>query len=469
MIEKFHYNTNLIRRILDSNSIPIWNENVDIEYITTSSKEVEKNSLFVPLLGVRDGHEFIPDALLKGAVAFLCKKEHPILDKLSFLDMQKAIPVEDTLLALGKLAEFHSSRFRPFTIAITGSSGKTTAKELLACALSHLEEKEIAVTEKNYNNEIGLPFTIFRVNSETKLLICEMGMNHSGEITRLSKMAKPNVSMITNIGPAHIENLKSVKNIAKAKSEIIEGMQTGGTLFFPNNILYKKIIKKKCKKHNVLIQPYKLEDDIKIEATHKWGYSLKIQKMDLEWKLPGGKILETLSGIIAIIKFLKIEISKSIQNLQNFITPSGRIVLKKGYYNLIDDTYNANPDSMLSSLGIGNQVSSGEFYAILGDMKELGNFSKKYHKEVGRFCAELRLKGLITYGTDAEYIGKEYEKRYTKGQTIHFPQKEDILSELQDWIKVNIPQNSTILLKGSRSMKMENIVQVLERMGNARE
>ncbi len=125
--------------------------------------EVQNNSLFIPLVGNRDGHDFIQEAIDKGSICFLCQKDHPVLKKLSSIDTKKAIIVEDTLLALGKLAKFHRSRFMPFTIAITGSSGKTTAKEIVASSFSFLGKEEIVATEKNYNNEIGLPFTLFRV------------------------------------------------------------------------------------------------------------------------------------------------------------------------------------------------------------------------------------------------------------------------------------------------------------------
>ncbi|MCB1189141.1 MAG: UDP-N-acetylmuramoyl-tripeptide--D-alanyl-D-alanine ligase [Leptospiraceae bacterium] len=464
MIEQFHYRIDLLRKLLKSNTLPNWGNSDCTDFITTSSMEVQSNSLFVPLVGNRDGHDFIQDALNKDAIAFLCQKNHPILKKLTPDQLAKAIVVDDTLSALGKLAWFHRSRFIPFTIAITGSSGKTTAKEILTSAFGFLDSEEVVATEKNYNNEIGLPFTLFRVNQKTKILICEMGMNHLGEISRLSSIAKPDVSLITNIGPAHIEHLKSLKNIAKAKAEILDGMSGGSSLFFPDSILFKKLLIKKCKKQKVKFFPYKIGDDLKILNTHPHGYELQISDEKIDWRIPGSKILETLSGVVSILRHLSVSFSGIVQRFENFQSKNGRLVVQKLFYQLIDDTYNANPDSMVSSLDVANQIGKGSFYAILGDMKELGKHSTKYHKEIGKYCASLKLKGLITYGSYSECIGKTYLKSFKSGFHKHFLQKDEEHISLVEMAKKQIPQNSTILIKGSRSMKMEGIVKLLEEL-----
>lgn len=152
--------------------------------------------------------------------------------------------MRDTLVALGKLAAFHRSRFNPIVIAVTGSSGKTTTKELLGNCLKNLGEEALVVTEKNYNNEIGLPFTLFRISDQTRIAVCELGMNHKGEISRLTEIAKPNYAIVTTIGTAHIEFLGSQKNIAKAKAEVAEGLSKDGILFYPSTGEYSKILKK---------------------------------------------------------------------------------------------------------------------------------------------------------------------------------------------------------------------------------
>lgn len=225
MKSNFYYDPETIRRVLGSTSGTWYHNEPLITTITTSSTEAEKNSLFVPLLGNRDGHEFIRDAISKGATYFLVEEHHPIYKDLNIEEKSRAIPVKNTLTALGKLAAFHRSRFNPIVIAITGSSGKTTTKEFLGNCLKNLEESALVVTEKNYNNEIGLPFTLFKISNQTRVVVCELGMNHKGEISRLGQIAKPDYAIITTIGTAHIEFLGSQKNIAKAKGEITEGLK----------------------------------------------------------------------------------------------------------------------------------------------------------------------------------------------------------------------------------------------------
>lgn len=250
MKSNFYYDPETIRRVLGSTSETWYHKEPLITTITTSSTEAEENSLFVPLLGNRDGHEFIRDAISKGATYFLVEENHPIYKNLNLEEKSKAIPVKNTLTALGKLASFHRSRFDPIVIAVTGSSGKTTTKELLGNCLKNLEESALVVTEKNYNNEIGLPFTLFKISDQTRVVVCELGMNHKGEISRLSQIAKPDYAIITTIGTAHIEFLESQKNIAKAKGEIVEGLKKGGKLFYPNTGEYSKILKNKTRKQD---------------------------------------------------------------------------------------------------------------------------------------------------------------------------------------------------------------------------
>lgn len=236
MIAPFEYSLSTILSLFSKDQDWKRTDNPTFRWITTSSGEIKPGSLFVPLRGTRDGHEFIPDALSKGAHAFLCERNHPILKKLSVADQAKAILVSDCLLALGVLSRYHRKRFNPIILAVTGSSGKTTTKDLLGGLFGFLNHKSLVVTEKNYNNEIGLPFTLFRITEETRVVICELGMNHRGEIKRLSLIAEPTHALITNIGSAHIENLKTREAIADEKIDIISGMLENSVLFVPDDL-----------------------------------------------------------------------------------------------------------------------------------------------------------------------------------------------------------------------------------------
>ncbi|HNK59497.1 MAG TPA: UDP-N-acetylmuramoyl-tripeptide--D-alanyl-D-alanine ligase, partial [Leptospiraceae bacterium] len=416
-----------------------------------------------PLRGNRDGHEFIPDALKKGAISFLCEKDHPILKDLNFDEIQKAIIVDNTLYALGKLATFHRNRFQPFIIGITGSSGKTTTKELMGLVSESIGKSNVVITEKNYNNEIGVPFTLFRINEKTKIVVCEMGMNHLKEISRLTAMVKPSIGMITNVGPCHIENLGSLENIARAKAELIEGMPPKSILYVPESILHRNIFQEKAKEYKVILKSFSLNKNPNLEILERKtdGFLLNLFGTSVHWKIPGDKILENLSGVLAIAKEIHFSSEQIKKQLSLFKAKDKRFVVEKGYFHLINDTYNANPDSMESSLSSLKQISEGKnYFAILGDMKELGKFSKKYHEQVGLFCRKLGLSGLITYGADAKWIQKEFSSNKNNISNSHFDYES--IDALVEYAKKNIPKGSYVLVKGSRSMKMERIVEGLK-------
>jgi UDP-N-acetylmuramoyl-tripeptide--D-alanyl-D-alanine ligase len=468
MIESFKYYSATVRAIFEPFK-HLEKENKPIEFITTSSSEVVPRTLFVPLRGNRDGHEFILDALSKGAEFFLCEKNHPILNSLTPKQLEGAILVDDTLLALGKLATFHRNRFNPVVIAITGSSGKTTTKEFFRACLSYFGEG-LVVTEKNYNNEIGVPFTLFRINEKTKIVVCEMGMNHRWEISRLSKMSSPDISLITNIGSAHIENLGSVEEIARAKMEIVDGM-TSGKLYVPQEFFTgEQDVLSQSEREQLLNQgkwesiPFSLEknEQLFIEEERADGFRLKLLGQTLNWAFPSKKLLYNLSGVLLVLDQLGLDHEKIFQGISKFQFGDKRNVLHSNYFRILDDTYNANPESMKASIETIRQMSEGkDCYAILGDMKELGKFSEKYHREVGKYCASLKITGIFTYGKDAEMILDSYLQNYPNGKGKHFLMND---FSIINFVKSECKEGSFVLVKGSRSMKMEEIVERIKNL-----
>ncbi|EQA38465.1 UDP-N-acetylmuramoyl-tripeptide--D-alanyl-D-alanine ligase [Leptospira inadai serovar Lyme str. 10] len=463
MRSDFRYDPETVRRILSSPSKVAFLKESEILSITTSSGMCESDSLFVPLRGNRDGHDFIPDALSKGATYFLCEYEHPILEKLSEADREKAIFVKDTLIGLGKLAAFHRSRFKPIVIAVTGSSGKTTTKEILGSCLSPLEES-LVVTERNYNNEIGVPFTLFRIGPKTRYVICEMGMNTKDEISRLSSMAKPQLSIITTIGTAHIEFFRSRKGIAKAKAEVMDGMPKSGIVFYPATGEYKRVLSKKARKSGVKFTLVPLTSRIKTLETLREGFRLEIFSTALNWNLPGSKLLENLSLCIAALEEIGTPEDWILEGIRNFKTKDKRLDLQEGTYRILNDTYNANRESMLSSLEACSQLSGTEgFYAILGDMKEVGSYSSKFHAEVGKFAASLsNCKGIFTFGSGSHFIFKGFQSKAKPPQiAASFSGDEEGLHSLLEEVKKNVQPGSYILAKASRGMKLERVVEAL--------
>ncbi|TGL61451.1 UDP-N-acetylmuramoyl-tripeptide--D-alanyl-D-alanine ligase [Leptospira sarikeiensis] len=459
----FLYDPETIRKVLQSTSEFSFLKEEEIKSITTSSGMAEPGTLFVPLRGNRDGHEFILDALEKGASYFLCEKNHPILETLSSEQKQKAIQVKDTLLSLGKLASYHRSRFNPIIIAVTGSSGKTTTKEILSSCLSGLGEA-LLVTEKNYNNEIGVPFTLFGINSKTRYVVCEMGMNHLGEISRLTKMARPDYSIITTIGTAHIELLGSRKGIAKAKAEILEGMLKGGTLFYPETGEYKNFLKRKCLRYGIKFKSIPLKRRIEILETNREGFKISFLNSSLDWSLPGIKLLENLSLCVSLLEEVGVP-TEWIQNgIRNFRSADKRLDFQVGHYKILNDTYNANRESMFSSLEACSQISGEDgFYAVLGDMKEVGNYSRKFHTEIGIFAAGLKnCKGVFLYGPDSSYTLKGFRKKAKPDlPSFSFPGNEEGLKDLVETIRKEVPKGSYLLAKASRGMKLERAVEEL--------
>lgn len=455
MIAPFEYSLSTLLSLFSLK--PDWGnpKNPKFQWISTSSREIKKNTLFVPLRGERDGHEFIVDALRNGATGFLCEKNHPILKSLSSSEKEKAIFVKDTLRSLGTLANFHRNRFCPVILAITGSSGKTTTKDLLGGLFSFLEPKSLVITEKNYNNEIGLPFTLFRITEFTRVVICEMGMNHRGEIERLSRIAEPTHALITNIGSAHIENLKSRENIAEEKIDIITGLRPNGVLFVPDDLdfLNRAKIRTKQIKQKLIIWKHTKNPDLKVIQINQNGFVLDWKKESIQWKIPGQKLLSNVRGMVAVGTYFGIPDRQIRNTIRSYKSPNKRLNIKKGFYTIIDDCYNANPESMSSSIDACLQFADGKNIVwVLGTMKELGKFTKFYHERIGKELKKIGKGILLGLGEDTKPMVKQvnHSKFFTNKQDlIHFIQKE-------------IPKNTVILVKGSRSMKMEEIVAELE-------
>lgn len=455
MIAPFEYSLSTILSLFSKDIHWERKDNPTFRWITTSSAETKPGSLFIPLRGTRDGHEFIPDALSKGALGFLCEKNHSILKSLSDSDKSKAIFVPDSLKALGTLARYHRNRFSPIVLAVTGSSGKTTTKDLLGGLFNFLNPKSVVITEKNYNNEIGLPFTLFRITELTRVVVCELGMNHRGEIARLSRIAEPTHALITNIGSAHIENLKSREAIAEEKIDIINGMKPNSVLFVPDDLEFLNRAKLRTKKQNTKLVIWKHKDkpDLKVKKIEMSGFLLEWKKKEIHWKLPGSKLLSNVRGMVAVGEHFQISPEQIAKTIQNYKSPDKRLNLNKGYYTIIDDCYNANPESMLSSIGAAEQFAKSQNIVwILGSMKELGKFSKYYHETVGKEIQRIGKGILLGFGEET----KPMVKKVSGAQC--FTEVEALIQ----FVKANVPKKSVILVKGSRSMKMERIVLALE-------
>lgn len=462
MIEKFDYHYSNIFRLFhpELGNADIIGNSLRFEWITNSSREVKPNSLFIPLKAERDGHLFIEDAIQKGAIGFLYTKGNKHFRNLPKDIQAKGIPVDDTWTGLGILGHFHRSRFNPFVIGITGSSGKTTTKEFLGKIFNHWGSSSIVVTEGNFNNEIGVPFTLFRINEKTKVVILEMGMNHRGEIAKLTKIAKPNWAVITTIGSAHIENLKSPMEIAREKTDILLGLPKRGKLFYRGQKEFSKLVTSRAKTLEIdWVDLQKYKSKLKIINTQANGFHLDFQGENFFWKFPGQKLLENLDLALAIGEAFSIPKSEMIARITRYTPAKGRLEIRKKKFFVIDDTYNANPESMESSILTTKQIADGKkFICILGDMKELGEYSKYYHQKISKLLEKLQPSLVISFGKDSKWYTNSLRLK-AENSIFHFTNSEDSIMKIRDLILTRAGNRDPILVKGSRSMKMERIIE----------
>lgn len=432
-----------------------------ITSITNSSLEVRPGSLFVPLLDKRDGHDFIADAALKGAAAFFLKKGHPATRKLSADLRALAIEVEDPLAALGKLAQFHRNRFAPLIIAVTGSNGKTTTKEMLAQIFKRTLGKKCIATEKNYNNHIGLPFTLFAIRKDTRVAVLEMGMNHAGEIAYLSRLAAPHAALISSVGHAHIEFFKSRAGIAAAKAEILEGMLPGGSLYVPAQVAELQTIAAAARQKKAELIKIDTHKDalLKIEETTPQGFKLRLGKEKIFFPHANIAWVSNLALAAAAAHNAGIATEAIAHIIRKFKPAAGRMQLKKGYFTVIDDGYNANPDSAVSSIDAALQVAAGKpVVCVFGDFKEMGKLSRKLHAWTGSEAARKGIAAFYGVGTDMRHAMTAFRQRAKTARSYAF--NRDAVPALIEQLAAE-KKGSVILVKGSRAMRMEEIVAAL--------
>ena len=433
-------------------------EDIFIENVSTDTRTIEPGCLFIAIEGERfDAHAFAAAAAEKGAAALVCHKpvdcDVPVLY------------VEDTRKAYLDIAGYYRSLFSIPLVGITGSVGKTTTKEFVALALS--AKYHTLKTEGNFNNDIGMPKTLLRLEQEHEAAVIEMGMNHFGEISLLTRAAKPTMGVITNIGVSHIENLGSREGILKAKLEILEGMEpTAPLLLNADNDLLGTVHLENRKVYYFGIHGEKA--DFKAENIH-----MSTDAAAFTVTYPGGKQAVTIpvvgehNVLNAVCAFAVgilngIEAQAIADKLKEYV-PAGRRqkMVECGTFTVIEDCYNASPDSMRAAIGTLSAMPAAKKIAVLADMLELGAFSEQMHREVGTLCAQSGIDVLLAYGADAKYYceaAKAGGMRYVK----HFENKQSLLEALLEEINTN----SAVLFKGSHGMHLEETISALyERKG----
>ncbi len=423
-------------------------ENIDFTAVSIDTRKLQPGDLYVAIQGESfDGHDFVDQAARQGAVAVIVHKE--IVTDLP------VIKVADTRVALGQIAAAWREEFKGKVVAITGSNGKTTVKEMVSAIMSTCGD--VVATKGNFNNDIGLPLTLLRMQQEGVAVI-EMGANHKGEIANLTGITRPDVVLINNAAHAHLEGFGSLQGVAEAKGEIIQGLSDDGVAVINKDDQYATYW---CDlaSENKIIQ-FSMKDKT-ADVFGEWmddasGGTLKIASGGFEFTLHlnvyGLHNAMNALAAIAITRALNVDNEHIISALQKFNAVKGRLNFHRVNEKLtvIDDTYNANPDSLLAAMKVLKKTS-GQHWLVLGDMGELDD-EQQVHIDAGMQASELGIHCLLTIGKASQYANDVFVRN-----AIHFEKK----SELVDFINQHQTEHLKILVKGSRFMQMEQIVDCL--------
>lgn len=430
-----------------------------IQGVSTDSRKRSEGSLFVPLKGENfDGHRFLKQAIQAGCIASLWKEEVPIPENVTI----PFILVEDPLTALQQLASCYRNELDIPIVAVTGSNGKTTTKDLISSVLS--SKYRVAKTQGNLNNLIGVPLTILSMPEETEIGVVEMGMNQKGEISQLSKIARPNVAVITNIGESHLEFLGTRAGIAEAKWEITEGLKPDGILIINGDdpILLERI---STIEQDVVRIGFGTENDqypLAIETRGLDGIQFSTNDARFELPLIGRHNVLNALYAIQVGRLFKLSEEEIGQGLKNATVTEMRLQLHRARNKMfmINDAYNASPTSMKAALDLLQEVEPHtEKWVLLGDMLEIGEKEERYHREIGAYAAEKNVKRILTIGERGKWIaeGAAAADQRTKPFIKHFTSHDEAIR----YLETEGSQNVLLLVKASKAMHLDQVVQKL--------
>jgi len=435
--------------------LPMPSENQPVSRIVTDSRDIQDGDVFFALAGERfDAHDFVEDVLAAGATAVVVSRE-------DCAALKGALKVDDTLTALQKLAKAWRENVNPFVFGITGSSGKTTVKEMLAGVLRHRFGGEaVLATAGNFNNHIGLPLTLLKLNEKHRYAVIEMGMNHFGELSLLTRIAGPNVTLVNNALRAHVGcGFDGVGDIAKAKSEIYEGLLADGIALIPcedaNIATFEAataqlnaqtfgVASGDVHAENIELKPLSCEFDL-VRGNERVAVVLPV---------PGRHNVHNAVAAAALALAAGLSLAEVSDGLKNFSNIKGRLNIKQGIKGatLIDDTYNANPDSMKAAIDVLAAMPAPRIF-VMGDMGELGeDEAAAMHAEVGAYARDKGIEAAYFVGDNSVEAAETFG-----AEGLWFAAKDPLIQVLSH----DLPERATVLVKGSRFMKMEEVVEAL--------
>lgn len=433
--------------------------------VVLDSRQVRSGGVFVATVGERvDGHSFAESVYEKGAVLAIVQRE-PQEDE----HWDSYLLVENTLQALKDIAEYYRKTLRIPIVGITGSVGKTSTKEFIAGVLS--EKYNVLKTQGNYNNEIGVPLTLLRIREEHEAAVIEMGISDFGEMHRLSKMARPDIAVITNIGQCHLENLIDRDGVLKAKTEIFDFMSPEGTVCLNGDDDKLRTVSAVNGRKPLFfgIDP---AEDASVSATDivkkgLWGseavlHNSQGESYGVKVTLPGTHMVLNATAAACVAEVLGLTPVQIQAGLEHVAAIGGRnnlISTKK--LTLIDDCYNANPVSMKAGIDLLCMADTKKI-AILGDMFELGENSDRMHAGVGEYAVEKNIDGLICVGENSRHMYEAASAKNTGCKVCYFKTREELLSALRETREEFLPEGSAVLIKASHGMHFEEVVELLK-------
>lgn len=427
--------------------------------VVTDTRLVEKGSLFIALIGERfDGHSFVHQAIEKGAAGIIVSSDYTAEELVQF--NVTIIKVTNTLTAYQQLAKLYRDSFAIPVIAITGSNGKTTTKDLTAAVLS--SKFNVLKTKANYNNEIGLPLTLFSLTEEHQVAVVEMGMRGFGQIDELAKIATPTIGIVTNVGETHMELLGSLENIAKAKGELVDAMDAHGVAILNIDNPYVRAMQAQAK-GKVILFGFSEDADVKASNVKTNGqettFDCSFAGQNHSFVLPmvgRHNVYNALAAIAAGVE-LGLTTEEIQKGLVEFTASGMRLAISKiGEYTVINDAYNASPMSMVAAIEALKEVASNRCIAVLGDMLELGDIAVEAHAKIGIKLAEKKIDAVVTIGEMAKHIASTAREHGIMQVAIC-----DNHNQAGTMLKNILQAGDTILVKGSRGMQMEKVIELI--------
>ncbi len=429
-----------------------------VTQVSTDSREFTQGSLFIPLQGERfDGHSYINAALEGGCSGCLTAR-----DRESYLPGKFYIKVRSTHRALWELARYYRQRFDIPFVAVTGSVGKTTAKDMIAAVLG--AKYKVHKTEGNFNNEIGVPLTLMKLEREHQVCVVELGMDHAGEIDNLARLVEPDIALITNIGDAHIENLGSREAIFQAKCEMFSHLEDGDVVILNGDDPMLTSLRGKLPQRTLWVGQKAGLDytarDLDSDGLSCMTCRIKTPKGQFQADIPalGEHMVYPTLLAVAVGEELGLAVDEIIQGIGAFLPTKMRMNILRcsGDIVILNDAYNANPQSMRAAAAVLGVASGHRKVAVVGDMKELGPNSEQFHRTVGGYFAAAGTDRLIAIGDLARFIA-EGAKQGGVEQASYY----HTLEEARDALLREVRSGVTILVKASRSMAFERIVDFL--------